>query len=418
MGRYNTPRLADGAVMSRRLAAKAEIARALEAAEPAAGRTSVAGSGTSSMRTLEEMLVPERNSFGVVRLILALAVLVSHAVWLTTGRHQLEPVFGWTGYTLGQHAVQVFFVLSGILVAQSIARSQSLLDYASARALRIFPALIVCVLATALLLGAYVTQLPAGAYLTDPGVAAYVLKTVTLATGSATLPGVFDGLPASGAVNTSLWTLKYEVICYGILAAVGAVAILTQAWRTVTIIGLAAWAVIVLAAPVGIEIGTTSSGLHTLRYFMLFFGVGVLAYALRGYVIVHFAMVLALGFMFVAAIGSRFEEPAAAVFLGYAALWVATLKFGGLRAYTNANDYSYGTYIYSMPVTQALVMAIPGISIVALVLLATAITLVLAFLSWEFIERPALSRRHGLTEAMRRALDEAGAWAMRRKRPA
>lgn len=417
MGRYNAPRLADGAVMSRRLAAQAEVARALDVVEPAAARAGDRDTGRASLLTLEDMLVPERNSFGVVRLILALAVLISHAVWLTTGRHELEPVFGWTAYTLGQHAVQVFFVLSGILVAQSIARSQSLADYAAARALRIFPALIVCVLATALVLGPFVTQLPAGAYFADPGVAAYVVKTISLATGSATLPGVFDELPAAGAVNTSLWTLKYEVICYAILAAAGAIAILTQAWRAVTIAGFAVWAVIVFAAPVGIEVGSASSSLHTLRYFMLFFGVGVLAYALRSYIVIHGAMVLALAFMFVGAIGSRFEEAAAAVFLGYAALWIATLKFGGLRAYTNANDYSYGTYIYSMPVTQVLVMAIPGMSIFALAPLATAITLVLAFLSWEFVERPALTRRHALADAVRRAFGDAGAWAKGRRRP-
>jgi peptidoglycan/LPS O-acetylase OafA/YrhL len=417
MGRYNVPRIADGAVMSRRLAVQAEVARALDAVEPVSGWSEGRDTGRSSMLTLEDMLAPERNSFGVVRLVLALAVLISHAVWLTTGRHEMEPVFGWTGYTLGQHGVQVFFVLSGILVAQSIARSQSLADYAAARALRIFPALIVCVLATAFLLGPFVTQLPVGNYLSDPGVVAYVVKTISLATGSATLPGVFAGLPAPGAVNTSLWTLKYEVLCYAILAAAGAVAILTQAWRTVTIAGFALWAVAVLAAPVGLELGSSSSGLHTLRYFMLFFGVGVLAYALRSYIIVHGAMVLALAFMFVGAIGSRFEEAAAAVFLGYAALWVATLKFGRLRAYANANDYSYGTYIYSMPVTQVLVMAIPGMSIFALVPLATAITLVIAYLSWEFIERPALTRRHDLADAMRRAFGDAGAWAKGRRRP-
>lgn len=87
---------------------------------------------------LAALLTPDRNSFGMVRLILALSVLVSHTVWLATGRHELEPVYGWSGYTLGQHAVQVFFFLSGILVAQSLARSGSVRDYAFARILRIF----------------------------------------------------------------------------------------------------------------------------------------------------------------------------------------------------------------------------------------------------------------------------------------
>ena len=56
---------------------------------------------------LSDMLVPERNSFGVLRLSMALAVLVSHAVFLATGQNTAEPLYGWTGYTLGQHGVQV-----------------------------------------------------------------------------------------------------------------------------------------------------------------------------------------------------------------------------------------------------------------------------------------------------------------------
>ena len=82
------------------------------------------------------MLAPERNSFGIIRLAMALCVLDSHCFFLAAGSSQQEPL-AWTGYTLGDYGVQVFFILSGILVTQSLARSGDVFDFAIARVLRI-----------------------------------------------------------------------------------------------------------------------------------------------------------------------------------------------------------------------------------------------------------------------------------------
>jgi peptidoglycan/LPS O-acetylase OafA/YrhL len=110
------------------------------------------------------MLKPDRNSFAIVRLIAAFSVLVSHCFFLQSGSAASEPLYTSTGYPLGAFAVQVFFVLSGILVSQSLMRAPSLIDFASARALRIFPALIVCVLAVSLLLGPALSSLSIADY--------------------------------------------------------------------------------------------------------------------------------------------------------------------------------------------------------------------------------------------------------------
>ncbi|RTL71648.1 MAG: hypothetical protein EKK41_08900 [Hyphomicrobiales bacterium] len=64
-----------------------------------------------------------------------------------------DPLEAWTGFTLGQHAVHVFFCLSGVLIAMSLARSRSFGQYVWARFLRIMPALFVCVALTVLALG-------------------------------------------------------------------------------------------------------------------------------------------------------------------------------------------------------------------------------------------------------------------------
>lgn len=357
-----------------------------------------------------DMLVPERNSFGVLRLLMALAVLISHAVFLATGQNTAEPLYGWTGYTLGQHGVQVFFFLSGILVTQSLVKSESVRDYAIARGLRIFPALIVCVLLTAVVLGPWLSSMPAIAYLKDKAVAAYIIKTVSLMSGSAPLPGLFEGAPgaAKGAVNTSLWTLKYEVLCYVALAAIGWIAIRFKAYREVAAVAIAGWLALVLTQRVGIEIGSQKSAFEVFRYFALLFGAGAIAFTLNRWIPVHGLVLVLLGGVMAAAIGTRFAEPAMAVTLGYGALWLATFDFWGLRGYTNHSDYSYGTYIYGMPVSQALLHFVPGMSAVALALATAGIVLLLAFLSWELIERPALRLRHRLSAKADTRAVEAG----------
>jgi peptidoglycan/LPS O-acetylase OafA/YrhL len=353
---------------------------------------------------LSDMLTPERNSFGVMRLMLALAVLVSHSVYLTTGRGELEPLYTWTGYTLGQHGVQGFFLLSGILVAQSLHRAHSLRDFALARALRIFPALIVCVLLTALILGPWMSALPPAMYLKDQGVAAYIAKTISLWSGSAMLPAVFQDNVVPRVVNSSVWTLKYEVLCYAILGLAGWM-VLKAPQRSLWLgAAFAVWLATVLYKPVGLELHSGAKGtVDVLRYFILFFGTGVAFYVARAWVPVTVFGLLPLGLLAAVSIGGRFDEPALALLLGYLMLWLGTFSFGGLRAATNESDYSYATYLYHMPVSQTLLALLPGIGVVSLIGMTLGVTLLLAFVSWELIERPALRLRQRLATVPRAA---------------
>ena len=57
--------------------------------------------------TVAEALANPHNNFGLLRLVMALAVVVSHAFSVTDGRVEQEPWFQTTGFTLGEHAVKV-----------------------------------------------------------------------------------------------------------------------------------------------------------------------------------------------------------------------------------------------------------------------------------------------------------------------
>lgn len=351
-------------------------------------------------RVLSDILKPEANNFGLIRLGLALAVLVSHAFYFKTGTPTAEPLTGWTGHSLGEHGVQVFFFLSGLLVAQSLAHSRGLADFGLARALRIFPGLLVCVLLTAFVLGPMFTTLDVSAYFRDPGLFRYIARTASLSTGLAPLPGVFETLPAAGIVNMSVWTLKYEVLCYILLAMAGLAGLFNARWRTLATVLLAVFiAAVFIEPPKSVE-GYTAA--DNVRYFSLFFGSGVLAYLLRDVLVLDWRIWALLGGVFYAALGTNVGELGTALFLGYGALMLAALPARTSRRFANRYDLSYGVYIYACPVQQAVVQVLPGWTIGAQILLSAAIVMVLAFLSWVLVERPALALRRKSAPALDR----------------
>jgi peptidoglycan/LPS O-acetylase OafA/YrhL len=341
-----------------------------------------------------DIMAPQANSFGVLRLAMATLVLISHSYYFAFGTPEAEPLTAWTGHSLGEHAVQVFFILSGILVAQSFERSRSLLDFVAARVLRIFPALIVCVLMTALLLGPLVSHLSAVAYFTSPALPAYLLKTLSLSTGSAPLPGVFENVPLASNVNISLWTLKYEVLCYVGLACAGMAGLFNPRWRNSVAVALAMFLVVIFAAePKHQSIYGFSDNI---RYFSLFFGTGVLAFLMRDRIVIAGEFVAPLAVLAALVIGTRFGELATALFLGYAVVWLAAKSFGPLRGLCNRVDLSFGVYIFAGPIQQALIEAAPSLSPLLIAALASLIVFPLALLSWVLIERPALQLRSRL----------------------
>ena len=356
----------------------------------------------SNAPRLGEILAPEHNSFGVIRFAMALAVLVSHSYWFTTGSKIADPLVRWTGHSIGEHAVQVFFFLSGILVAQSLLGSRSVLNFAVARGLRIFPALIVCVLLTALVLGPLFTHGSLIHYFTDTQLPVYVLKTLMLVTGSAPLPHLFQNQALPDMVNVSLWTLKYEVLCYAGLGLIGYAGLINQRLRPFT---TALLAVVVLTIFIGrpkpLE---TYTFIDNLRYFALYFYAGVLAYLLRQYLRIVGWVLIPLGAGFVALLGTRFGELAGCLFLGYATLWVATFRFGPLRAFANDNDYSYGLYIFAGPIQQLVVSLLPDYGATAVSFHALSLALPLAVFSWELIERPAIAKRKPILAWLSRSM--------------
>lgn len=345
------------------------------------------------------------NNFNLIRILAALAVLVTHSFALATGSPAAEPFRDTLGMTMGAIAVDVFFITSGFLVTGSLLARKSAIDFIVARVLRIYPALIIVVVMTVFGLGIYFTTLPTSAYLHDSKTWLYLIKTSTLAKDVAfTLPGVFDDTPYQHAVNGSLWTMPYEIRMYALLVVGWLVLRLNRAKRP----QLLKTAVVITAALAGaLVLASFVSALEANRFIKLLFMFfsGAACYALKERIPLQARYFWPALVLLVAspALGPQVFGIAYHLTLAYVLFYLAYVPAGPVRQYNRLGDYSYGVYIFAFPVQQSIIALHPGISTLAVIVSSAAVTIVLAVLSWHLVEKRALGlklRYVGWTQKM------------------
>jgi peptidoglycan/LPS O-acetylase OafA/YrhL len=406
------PSVGVAAVVMRRIAAKDRRRARVRAALPAAGvhaltlRSSRTGFQRASPASSQPLTLNVRrrsmklstyssqgrdNNFNLIRMVAALAVLVTHSFALAIGTGDAEPFRGTLGMTMGSIAVDVFFITSGFLVTSSLLNRQSIIEFIWARALRIFPALLMMLFLTVFLLGVLFTSLPIPTYLSSSETYIYLAKCATLFMGVAyNLPGVFDNNPYKNAVNGSLWTLPHEVRMYAILALVW------FALRIAPKFQLIGFKVIVVTFSLvaGIYILAGHFYFHYeskfAKLFFMFF-VGATFYILREYIVLSRWLFWFLVILLTVATSNKHAFFVVYVFaIAYILFYLAYVPSGLIRKYNQLGDYSYGIYIYAFPVQQSVAALIPGVSVSQMILISATYTLLFATLSWHILERRSL----------------------------
>jgi len=357
------------------------------------------------MMTIHDVIGGRDNNFTLLRFLAAFAVLFGHSYPLSQGLSGGEDLISaWLiphwGESLPSLSVDLFFVTSGFLVGASYIHRQNLLAFIEARALRILPGLVVAVLFCVFVIGLFVTTASALEYFSSPSTWSYIKHNMTLITGiQYNLLGVFVNNPYPGSVNGSLWTLPIEVWMYFWVAVLGSFSIL-KGRQTFNLF------FVLITLLYAQSSGSTFFIVHEVRHAHLafLFMLGTFFYVNRKEVPLSFGVLTALAFFVYLTLSYPFSLYVKSIFFAYLVLTLALHPKLQIPSIDRWGDISYGLYIYAFPVQQTIAYLIPGIHPIAMFLLASAVTMPLAILSWKFIEKPALKLK-GKMKIGRRYLD-------------
>lgn len=330
------------------------------------------------------------NNFNLLRIIAATAVLISHAYPIALGPLTTEPLEGALGMSLGTLAVVTFFAISGYFISQSFHNRRSVTEFAIARALRIYPGLLVALALTVMILGPTFTQLSLVGYFSDWRTALYVPKNLLLWPLQYDLPGVFAGNHYPLAINGSLWTLAYEVACYAMVALVG-LAGFAHARRRFVWFLLAYGFCYVAASITLVDNGGRLTVIRNLHLLSFPFVLGMAIFQFRHSP--RLPVLLVLGATAAASYGTPWFREMFIAAWSYGIFYLGFAQFRPALAYNRLGDYSYGMYIYAFPVEQMVAAVFRDCTPVFTMLASAPLTFAFAIVSWRYIEKPALAKK-------------------------
>lgn len=341
------------------------------------------------------------NNFDLIRLFAALQVALHHA-----SEHLGVSEGAWGTWASIVPGVPIFFFLSGFLISRSYETNDRIFEYARNRILRIYPGLIGCTVIAVL-------SVFAAGYFPKaiPNVTNFVVWIVAQVSFAQFYNPSFMREFGTGVLNGSLWTIAVELQFYLLVPVLYQLLIRrlkSTALMNFLLVGLT---LLFLSSNIIIQRLRETEG-HTIPFKLLLvsfvpwfymFLAGVIAqknfelfyrwFAGRGVVVCviylagAYAAMLYLGAQGGNKIGPvLFTGLACTVFsLAYSApTWAERLL--------KHNDISYGVYIYHIPVINLFMFYKLSSSMFSL-WLALGITVVMACLSWKYIERPAMKRK-------------------------
>ncbi|MBU2999827.1 acyltransferase [Roseovarius nubinhibens] len=342
---------------------------------------------------------PVKNNIDILRLFAAMQVVALHTVeHLYQIPRDGSIVLLVLGFIPG---VPIFFFLSGLLIPQSYERTPSLREYIYNRALRLYPALLVCIVLSSLMMVVvgYMEWV-------DFKRADVLTWLVTQATFLQFYnPEFFYGF-GTGVVNTSLWTISVEIQFYIITPALVYLLRYKRLYFSLFLLSL-----LLNVALQHFDLRHFLWGKFLRVSFLpwiFMFMTGHLVYVYWERVarfvqgkIYLWAAIFALQVIFLAFIEREFGYnlsgnsiiPLTFFLLSFLVLSVAVSWPSVSGKILYGNDFSYGVYIYHMPIINLfLYLALP-VGILSTVLISVLI-FSLACLSWVLVERPALRLKH------------------------
>ncbi|MCB9263215.1 MAG: acyltransferase [Flavobacteriales bacterium] len=335
-----------------------------------------------------------QNNFDFLRLLFATFVIITHSYTLT-GLKECDILCQISNGQMGFSYIGVkgFFIISGYLIFQSLQRSSTILQYFWKRILRIYPALIVVLLLTVLLVPfVYQSSVP---FFQNTQLLKYLPQNLTLYKPQYGISGVFESNPHKAVINGSLWTLPFEFTMYLFIIPLFVFRKKTKLASIILFFVLIASIIAILFFEEKVEsLHLILSGFH-LFDLGCFFLAGSFWASVEIEKFNHKKTMLLAAFVtiIIATYFNFFNEikyvvlPFLIILLGL--IPVRYIKNIGYKL----GDLSYGVYIYAYPVQQTL-LYFYKLNHVQLMFCTIIISFILAYFSWHIVEKRALKLKN------------------------
>lgn len=343
------------------------------------------------------------NNLDFIRFALAVSVIFCHCYVLYYGTEEtVEPlwVFSNRQISLGSFAVNWFFTISGFLILQSWNHSSRFLDFLRKRTLRIYPGFIAASLACVFLFAPIGTAdwfMPFGYWkLYFQNLHFWDIIRSFLQLGEPAVPWTFNATPIHGSINAPMWTIRYEFFCYLLIPLLWVVGVFKRKWG-VLVVFVAAF----IAQAVqhyykvyyfGWEEFAVIGKPDFFPRFITYFASGMCFYVFRNN-IPRSRVLLALACIVMLASTCLFEglvltQP---IFGSYILFYFSFSQNYSLKNFAKSGDFSYGVYLYGWPIQQLIILFFEQYMDIALLfILSMLFTMVCAYWSWHYVEKPFL----------------------------
>lgn len=256
-----------------------------------------------------------------------------------------------------------------------------MLDYLDKRLCRIVPGYLVCFLLCAFIVAPFAGA--ADSFLSLRVLAHHALSLMRLMTPY--VPEAFAGLPHP-ELNGSMWTIHYEFACYLGVILCGLAGFLRNKGPLLAL-------VVALVLFNILETGRSGVLRDSIK-FGAAFGAGMIFY-LYEVQFTRSGAFLAVTALFLCLFNPYLAESALLFAGGYLVFMFALhAPVLGISRWANKTDISYGVYLYAWPVQNLIIWHDRNINPWLLGILTLLLSGIIAFLSWTFIEKPALKFAH------------------------
>lgn len=332
------------------------------------------------------------NNFDFLRVVFAATVAIAHLIVLS----DIVIFQPYADLFNTRLAIDGFFVISGFLIAKSYENSHGIKDYIIRRIKRIVPAYFFVILFSALFLS-FISTYSINDYFFSVQFWKYLAANLTFQNYlEPCLPGVFNTNDIC-AVNGALWTIKIEEAFYLLLP----IFYWLIKCKKTNIYVLSAIVYVISIAYFNYFVSIDMYRIaKQLPGALAFFVVGILFYKNYSYLIKrkqYFILpCLALFFIEQYLLGTQYLKP---ITYGFMVFYFA-YGFNYLNNFGKYGDFTYGIYIYHFPLIQLAVFlgffkSYNPIFVGIIVLLTT---LILAALSWHFLELRFLSKNRKMRQ--------------------